>query len=73
MGKDQKNRIAKANTILRYSGLAFQIATFIGIGVFIGRKLDAYFQFEDAYLTAACAIFFLVAGLFVSLKDVFKS
>ena len=53
--------------------MTFQIAAYIGVGVFIGNKLDARFDFEEAYMTALFAIVFLVAGLFVTLKNVFKN
>ena len=59
----------KANAYLKYSGMAFQLVAAILIGVFVGKKLDAYFQFDRPYMTAASALLFLLAGLYVSLKD----
>ena len=73
MEKDPEKKISKGSNVLKYSGMTFQIAAYIGVGVFIGNKLDAKLDFEEAYLTALFAIVFLVAGLFVTLKDVFKN
>lgn len=53
----------------RYSGMAFQLIAAILLGVFVGQKLDAYWQFKHAYMTALCAILFLFAGLYLVLKD----
>jgi uncharacterized membrane protein YfcA len=50
--------------------MAFQMAAIIGLGAFIGSKLDAKFQFEKAYLTAACAMIALAVALYLILKDV---
>ncbi len=46
---------------MKYSGMAFQIAAYILVGIFLGKQLDKYFQTERPYFTALCSIIFLVA------------
>ncbi len=67
--KSDKKKTEMMRNYARYSGMAFQIFAAILIGVFIGKKLDAYFQLERSYFTAACSLLFLLAGLYLSLKD----
>lgn len=66
---DKKQRKKSANVYLKYSGLAFQLAATIGVGAFIGFKLDEWANFEKQYLTALFAILFTLAGLYIALKD----
>ena len=49
--------------------MAFQMVIILGIGVFIGTKLDEYFGTEKPYLTALCAIIALPVALYTSVKD----
>lgn len=72
MIKDQEKKISRGTTVLKYSGMTFQIAAYIGVGVFIGKKIDEAVGFKEPYMTALFAIIFLVTGLYVTLKDLFK-
>lgn len=45
---------------LKYSGLAFQMATYVIVGLLIGKQLDKYFELERPLLTAGCMLLFLV-------------
>jgi len=69
LGKKQRNK--PANFYMKYAGLAFQLAITIGIGAFIGIKLDQWFEFEKQYMTALFIILFAFAGLYTALKDLF--
>ena len=57
------------NAVLKYSGMVFQILIVLMIAVFIGQKLDAYFELEKPLLTAACAMLALPLVLYSILKD----
>ena len=57
------------NVVLKYSGMVFQILIVLGIAVFIGQKLDAYFSLEQPLLTALCAMLALPLVLYSILKD----
>ena len=70
--KQTEKKISRAKNVLRYSGMTFQIAAYIAVGVFIGGKVDAYFSTNEPYFTALFSIILLVSGLYVTLKDLFK-
>lgn len=71
--KQTEKRTSRVKNVLRYSGMTFQIAAYIAVGVFIGGKVDAYFSTSEPYFTALFSIILLVSGLYVTLKDLFKS
>ena len=68
---NKKRSKSDANAVLKYSGMAFQMAIIIGLGVWAGMKLDEHFGNETAYLTALCALLALPVAFYVSLKDLF--
>lgn len=45
----------------RYSGMAFQLFGLLAVAVFLGLKADAYFQFDNKYLTAVFCLLVLFA------------
>ena len=59
------------NAALKYSGMAFQMVVAIGIGVFLGGKLDSQLGSEDGrgIFTALGAILGLAAAFYLILKD----
>lgn len=50
--------------------MAFQMAAIIGIGVFVGKQLDNYWELEKAVMTAICALLSLGLAFYLILKDV---
>jgi len=66
---DKKQRKKSANSYMKYTGLAFQLAATIGVGALIGYKLDERMGNETQYLTALFVIIFAIAGLYIALKD----
>jgi F0F1-type ATP synthase assembly protein I len=56
-------------TYMKYSGMAFQIAAYVLVGIFVGRQLDKYFATAKPYFTALGAILFLVAFLIKLIND----
>ncbi|MFQ5446672.1 MAG: AtpZ/AtpI family protein [Saprospiraceae bacterium] len=57
---------------MKYTGMAFQMGVLLAIGAFLGKKLDHYFQTERPYWTAAGVIFFLMAALYLTFKDLLQ-
>ncbi|MES2619290.1 MAG: AtpZ/AtpI family protein [Bacteroidota bacterium] len=57
------------NNYLRYSGIGFQIAATIGVGVFIGYQLDKWLHTPQPYFTLGFALVFVILGLYIGLKD----
>ena len=50
-------------------GMAFQMAFIIGLGTFIGKKLDENFQTERPWFTVLFAMVFLFIAFYLTLKD----
>ncbi len=69
--KDKKKLLddKSAKTYLRYSGMAFQIAGYIIVGVLLGRQLDKYFETQKPYFTALLSILFLAAYFIKLVSD----
>ncbi len=54
---------------MKYSGMAFQMVAYIIVGILLGKQLDKYFETERPFLTALCAILFLVAYFIKLVSD----
>ena len=72
MAENKDNKKPEVNNYLRYSGLGFQIAATIALGVFIGYELDKWAKTSGPYFTLAFSITFMIAGLYLGLRNVFK-
>jgi F0F1-type ATP synthase assembly protein I len=59
-----------AKSYMKYSGMAFQIAAYVLVGIFIGKQLDKYFATSRPFFTAGGAVLFLVAYLVKLIADV---
>ncbi len=70
MSNQPKKSGKHPNVALKYTGMAFQMVIIIGLGVYVGKRLDAYWQFEQAIMTALCALLALGLALYLILKDV---
>ena len=71
--KDPLNKgKTEVNDYLKYSGLGFQIAAIVGVGVFIGYELDKWLKTPGPYFTLGCSLVFLVLGFYVGFKSVLK-
>ena len=51
-------------TYARYSGMATEMLVLLIIMVFIGKKVDAYFEFDKRYGTALLVVLALFAYLY---------
>ena len=60
------------NNYMKYSGMAMQMAVMLMIGTYLGKKLDERFATEQPYFTALLALLFLLAALYLILKDLMK-
>lgn len=70
--KEASTKKESSNAYMKYSGMGIQLLVIIFVGTFIGQKLDAYFQVEEGYFTAALALFSTLGGLYLILKDLIK-
>jgi F0F1-type ATP synthase assembly protein I len=61
------------NSILKYSGMAFQIGACIILGFFGGRKLDAYLGMAKVpVFTLVFGLLGVVLGIWISIRDFLK-
>ena len=67
---EQNKKKANANAVLKYSGMAFQMAVIMLLGIFAGKYLDKYFETESAIFTAFLAIISVGVALYLTLKDI---
>jgi len=72
-GPEKPQPTNNPNSILKYSGMAFQIGACILLGFWAGMKLDAYFKFEKVpVFTLVLGLLGVVVGIYISIKDVLK-
>ncbi len=71
--KKSDKRPKNPNVALKYAGMAFQMMVFIGLGIFIGKKLDAYWGFESPLMTILGAFLALGMTLYLIVKDVSRN
>lgn len=65
-----KSKLSKDNYI-KYSSIASQMLVLIVVGVLLGQFLDKKFE-TDKVFTAICSLFFVVASIYIALKDFIK-
>jgi F0F1-type ATP synthase assembly protein I len=68
MKKPQKKK--QLNKYAQYSGIAFQMAATIFIGVFIGSNLDKKYPNKRNIYTLICSLVFTFAALYSVIKQV---
>jgi len=69
--QNTKNKPFKDNTYLKYSSMGFQMLATILIGLGLGLFLDNKFSTGKLF-TAICTLLFVVASLYLVLKDFIK-
>lgn len=68
--KPETGKQKQFNNYLRYSGVGFQIAVTIGVGVFIGYELDKQMRNAEPYCMLVFAMAFIPLGLYIGLRGV---
>lgn len=68
MSQPSKNR-RTAHNILRFSGLAFQLAILIALAVWGGGKLDSYMNNSTKYMTALCVVIAFTGFMIALFRD----
>ena len=68
----EKAHKKEVNPYLKYSGLAFEMLAVIGISVFVGNKLDQYFNNETPWITLIMVFVFLGGYLYKLVVDLSK-
>jgi len=60
---------SQSNQYLKYSGMALQLFVLLGIGAWLGQKLDARLHTPDPYFTIAFILLFTTAFFYKLVKD----
>lgn len=66
---DPKDAKKKLNTYARYSGIGFQMAITIGIGIWLGMYLDRRMNNDTPYMTALCALVFMGLSMYSIIRN----
>jgi F0F1-type ATP synthase assembly protein I len=65
----QKKQQGNTNTILRFSGMAFQMALTIGAAIWLGRYIDQRLQCNKPWATLGLALIGVILALYNVIKD----
>ncbi|HWB63061.1 MAG TPA: AtpZ/AtpI family protein [Chitinophagales bacterium] len=60
------------NLYLKYSGIGFQLAGSVALGVFMGYELDKWLKTKQPYFTMVFALIFLAGGMYLAFRDLVK-
>jgi F0F1-type ATP synthase assembly protein I len=71
--KNKDKQQGKAQGYMKYSGMAFQMAAYIIVGLFLGKQLDKYLGTERPVFSALGAILFLIAYFIKLVIDLNKN
>jgi hypothetical protein len=70
MEEDNKGGLGpKVNNYVKYSGMVFQLAIVIGLGVWGGRALDRYLELKFPAFTLIFLFLAIFGGMYWTLKD----
>lgn len=72
MEPDKDKLKPKVSSYMKYSSMVFQLAIVIGLGVWGGRKLDAYFEMKFPAFTLGLLFVSIFAGMYWTMKDLVK-
>jgi ATP synthase protein I len=68
----KENRRQSLNALARYSGMAFQIAAAIIIGLLAGKWLDGKFPMKFPVFTTSLTILGVFVGVYFAIHDLLK-
>lgn len=54
---------------MKYSGMAFEMAVYIGVGLLIGTVLDRWLKTSKPYMTLLFAVIFITVYFIRLIKD----
>ncbi|MEZ4901993.1 MAG: AtpZ/AtpI family protein [Spirosomataceae bacterium] len=70
--RPKSNDTQKINHYAKYSGIAFQMLATIGLGVYVGLKLDAWLQLQFPVWTLILSLGSVATSLYLLIKQVPK-
>ena len=69
---NEKKHINKVNVYLKYSGLAFQLAFVIFVGIYLGKYIDTYFGWKVPIATMVLVLLLFGAYMYKLVIDLMK-
>lgn len=63
-----KNEKKKLDNFIRYSGLAFEMAAIMGVGVWLGYKIDHWLDLSFPVFTFILMILSVIAAIYHAIK-----
>lgn len=72
MTKPNEKNIRKVNAYLKYSGLAFQLAFVIFVGIYLGKYIDSYFGLKVPIATMILVVLLFGAYMYKLVIDLMK-
>lgn len=70
MATPDKQKDTSGNEVLKYSGMAFQMAFCLVLGWWIGRQADRYLDNNKPYVALTLSILFLAAYFVKLIRDI---
>jgi hypothetical protein len=68
---NQKNK-KKIDTFIRYSSLGFEMMAIIGLGTFLGYKIDQWMDNEFKGFTFGLMVFSVIVSVIYALRNLLK-
>lgn len=72
MSEPNEKNIKKVNVYLKYSGLAFQLAFVIFVGIYLGNYIDTYFGLKVPVATMILVLLLFGAYMYKLVVDLMK-
>ncbi len=71
--KDKKPPLKTVNNYIKYSGLAFQMFSIIGVFTFVGYKIDESWASKTPIITGILSLLGVIIAIYTVLKGINKS
>jgi hypothetical protein len=68
----EKKKKQRLSDYVKYSGMVFQMAAIIGLGVYAGIKLDEYLGLKFPVFTLILSLFSITAAVYYVIRDILK-
>jgi len=72
MKQQKKNKQKSTNTFIRYSSLGFEMIAVIGLGTFLGYKIDQWLENEFKGFTLGFMIVSVLLAILLGTKNLLK-
>ncbi len=72
MELENKDKRKELNPFFKYSGIGLQLLITIFVGLWIGTKIDEYFDNKQPWAAIICSLSFMVVGLVMFIRSLPK-